>query len=107
MVRVIRPKGEGALVVDGYDEIQHLLIEAKSSTSRQDVRMAIGQLLDYKRFIDPTPDLAVLLPDVPRPEITRLCDSVDIAVVWRSHGGEFRDSRNGIHSVRASSLGKA
>ena len=35
------------LVTDGYDSQVGLLIEAKASPRRQDIRMAIGELLDY------------------------------------------------------------
>ncbi|MFG7942911.1 hypothetical protein, partial [Streptomyces cacaoi] len=49
------------LLTDLYDATAHVLYEAKGSTSRADVRMAIGQLYDYRRLVEPpNPTLAVL-----------------------------------------------
>lgn len=41
------------------------LIEAKNSDSREALRVAIGQLYDYRRFYEPPVRLAVLLPHRP------------------------------------------
>ncbi len=57
------------LVTDGYDSQVGLLIEAKASPRRQDIRMAIGELLDYRRHISPGPQLAVLFPSVPSTDL--------------------------------------
>jgi hypothetical protein len=43
----------------------HALIEAKNSDSREALRMAIGQLYDYRRFHEPPVRLAVLLRTSP------------------------------------------
>ena len=51
---------------DLFDETDRALIEAKRHARRQEVRTAVGQLLDYHRFYreDP-PELRVLLPEHP------------------------------------------
>ena len=43
-------------------------------------RMAVGQLLDYSRFVDHA-NLAVLLPEVPRRDLLGLLHSHSIAVI--------------------------
>jgi hypothetical protein len=53
------------LFCDLYDKTRNNLIETKGSAARDAVRMAIGQLADYSRFVDSTPHLAVLFPARP------------------------------------------
>ncbi len=83
--KAILPKNElGPLFTDLYDETSHELIEAKGTVAREDVRMGIGQLLDYRRFIEPAPRLILLVPSEPRPDLLDLCASVDVNVVWKT-----------------------
>jgi hypothetical protein len=42
--------------------------------------MAIGQLIDYRRFIDPSARCAVLLPALPREDLVKLLQSEQIAI---------------------------
>jgi hypothetical protein len=63
--------GDGKLRADLFDVRCHLLIEAKAGASRENIRYAIGQLLDYQRYVDPSPDLAVLLPSPPTKDLIR------------------------------------
>lgn len=89
-VRSIRlPTGE-FLVVDGYDEQRRSLIEAKATATRQDVRMGIGQLLDYRRHIDSQANLVLLLPERPSEDLMNLLRTVDVQVVARS-GQRFKE----------------
>ena len=53
------------LVCDIVDETEHVLFEAKGDVRRTSVRMAIGQLLDYRRFEPPWMKVAILLPRQP------------------------------------------
>jgi transposase-like protein len=73
---------------------RNALIEAKSSDCREAIRMAIGQLLDYKYLQGTDPQLAVLLPHEPSPEVLDLLDAMGIAAIWPSQEG-FRDSVSG------------
>lgn len=58
------------LRTDLFDHDTGLLVEAKASADRAAVRMAIGQLLDYRRHVHPAPDLcAVLLPERPTSDL--------------------------------------
>lgn len=72
------------------------LFEAKANTARRTLREAVGQLFDYQRHYDRSPRIAVLLPSRPAPNVMGLFEKKRIAVVWRSRGGSFRDSVQGI-----------
>ncbi|SDQ51608.1 hypothetical protein [Thermostaphylospora chromogena] len=86
----IRVKGSSStLLTDLYDVTAHVLYEAKGTSSREDVRMAIGQLLDYRRHVNPAdPKLAVLLPEKPHEDLQDLLRRLDIAVVYQA-GNSF------------------
>ncbi|KPM55182.1 restriction endonuclease [Frankia sp. R43] len=71
------------LFTDLYDATANELIEAKGTVTREAIRMGIGQLLDYGRFIDPPPRLALLVPSKPRPDLLELCATVDVTAVWK------------------------
>jgi hypothetical protein len=91
----IQPPGEGKpLLTDLYDKTRNNLIEAKGTGVRGEIRMAIGQLADYSRFISPRPNLAVLLPDRPRRDLEELLASQGISAIWQE-GGAFIDNAEG------------
>ena len=79
------------LVCDLVDETDHVLYEAKGDIRRTSVRMAIGQLFDYRRFEPRSTSVAILLPREPVPDIIDLIRSVPASVVWRAKDG-FRKS---------------
>jgi hypothetical protein len=83
-----------SLFTDAYDTKRHLLIEAKASARRQDIRMAIGQLFDYARYLSPRPRLAVLTPDRPTGELLKLLKDHQILAIWRTSNG-FTESQGG------------
>lgn len=86
----LRPKGEPApLFCDLYDEDTNTVIEAKGSVSRNAFRMAIGQLADYARLVDPAPQRMILVPEEPRPDLLALAKSQDIQVTWPDGDGGF------------------
>jgi len=60
----------------------HRLIEAKADSGRDSVRYAIGQLLDYQRFIDPRPGLALLVPARPAVDLLSLLTELTIDAIW-------------------------
>ena len=73
---------------------KNLLIEAKASGGRDSIRMAIGQLLDYRRFEKTKPQLAVLLPHKPDRDICDLLSSADVTLIW-ADGDTFLDTADG------------
>ncbi|MCI3225598.1 hypothetical protein [Streptomyces sp. NP-1717] len=91
----IKVKGlTSTLRTDLYDATAHVLYEAKGSNSREDVRMALGQILDYGRYVDMPehegePRLIILLPAAPAPDMYNLLDRYDVGVVYRSDDGRF------------------
>lgn len=91
------PPGEARpLFTDLYDVTSGTLIEAKGTVERNAIRMAIGQLADYRRFVaggNPA-HLAVLLPREPRNDLAVLLSTVGIDIIYRTDGG-FKDSTGG------------
>ena len=76
-----------ALVCDLVDETDHVLYEAKGDIRRSSVRMAIGQLIDYRRFEPPSMSLAILLPRQPAQDLIELIRSIPASAVWRTKSG--------------------
>ncbi|MGV9605781.1 restriction endonuclease [Streptomyces sp. NPDC003631] len=74
------------LLTDLYDRTSNRLYEAKGSVSRDAIRMAIGQLFDYSRFL-PRPTLGLLVPSRPEPDLLDLCAELQIVVVWPEGDG--------------------
>jgi hypothetical protein len=89
------PVGERKpLFTDLYDKDLDLLVEAKGSVTRENIRMAIGQLADYGRFLpDSTP--AILVPTKPRMDLIELATSQEIVILWPGAAG-FESSRVGF-----------
>jgi hypothetical protein len=86
------PSGEAKpLFPDLIDRTTNRLFEAKGTVERRSIRMAVGQLLDYRRFVEPTPRLAVLLPTAPREDLRDYLQSAGVELVWRE-GKRFVDS---------------
>lgn len=82
------------LTNDCFDECRRNLIEAKASTKREDIRMAVGQLFDYgfyaaKQF--GKLNRAILLPKKPAANVIEWLKPLDIGVIWRVRGS-FRDN---------------
>jgi len=94
--RIVPPGEARPLFTDLYDATTGALVEAKGTVERNSIRMAIGQLADYKRFVeDGHPRyLAVLVPSQPRPDLCELLDSQGIELIHPSDGG-FVDSTGG------------
>lgn len=93
LARSVRlPSGE-LLVCDAFDMSCDQLIEAKASASRQDIRMAIGQLLDYRRHLGSRSSMAVLLPERPSDDLMDLLRSLKVAVIVERSRGIFRTRR--------------
>jgi bifunctional DNA-binding transcriptional regulator/antitoxin component of YhaV-PrlF toxin-antitoxin module len=88
----------GKLRCDAYEAERQNLIEAKCSTNREYIRMAVGQLLDYSHLMAPAvgqPNMAILLPSRTSPDVEAwLKDELHIYVIWRD-GTAFLDNANG------------
>jgi 5-methylcytosine-specific restriction protein A len=86
----LRPAGElNYLHTDLYDTTTNTLYEAKAHATRDSVRLAIGQLLDYRRHISPEPQMCLLVPEKPNDDLLALLKSVGIDCVYECHDGHF------------------
>ncbi|MCF8570463.1 hypothetical protein L5G32_09310 [Gordonia sp. HY002] len=73
------------LLTDIYDETADVLVEVKSDVSRQTLRSALGQILDYQRYVSPAAS-ALLVPESPSREMLDLFRSNSIDVIWPQEG---------------------
>ncbi|MFI7304430.1 hypothetical protein ACIBM8_14580 [Micromonospora aurantiaca] len=87
----IRPPGEIAyLFTDLYDSTTNELYEAKAVSTRDSVRSAVGQLLDYRRHIEAKDArLSVLLPVRPANDLVNLIHSCGMSCVFETEEGFF------------------
>jgi hypothetical protein len=87
----------GRLVCDCFEEERSNLIEAKSSISREYMRMAVGQLLDYGFHAEKEfgkPNLGILLPKKPARKSVEWLRILNIGIIWRNKGA-FQDYEHG------------
>lgn len=87
----VTPAGElTPLPVDIFDRTANEIVACAGSVARTHVLAAVGELLDMRRFFDPTPGLVMLTPSKPRPDLADLCSRLSITGVWRDGGRTFR-----------------
>ncbi|MBZ6283144.1 hypothetical protein [Streptomyces olivaceus] len=79
--RILPPGETCALFTDLYAKGLSLLVEAKGSATRENIRMAIGQLADYSRFVS-SKMRAILLPSRPKDDLLDLAQNQKCAVIW-------------------------
>jgi hypothetical protein len=84
--QIDRSGGRSPLRPDLYDVDADELVEAKSTASRPDVRLALGQILDYARYA-PDKKRAVLTPVRPEEDMVELLLSHGISLISRSDEG--------------------
>ena len=84
--QLVRLPDGGSLYTDAYDKTTGQLVEAKGSSGRKSVRQALGQILDYGRFVEHA-SLAILTPDRPAEDLVSLLRSQAIAAIWRTPTG--------------------
>lgn len=86
----IIPQGATTLYSDLADVTCNVLYEAKGSSDRMSVRLALGQVLDYGRFVQDS-RLAVLLPEPPMADLVELLEAHDVGCVVETTQGTFVD----------------
>lgn len=75
---------ESPLLTDVYDKTDRVLYEAKALSGRTDVRMAVGQLYDYRRHVDVDGlRCSVLLPARPKADLRDLLETAGLGLVFR------------------------
>jgi hypothetical protein len=83
---------KGSLAPDFVVQEWGLIIEAKPTTSREHVRLAIGQVLDYQNLLNRNGlalSPAVLLPQRPSEDLTELMSRLGITLVVESSPEKF------------------
>jgi hypothetical protein len=91
------PSGEARpIITDLFDATTGTLVEAKGSVERNAIRMAIGQLCDYRRFFVARElnHVAALFPTEPRADLCDLLNGQGIVVIHQTENG-FEDSTGG------------
>ncbi len=95
---IVTPDGDG-LVTDLYDKREHIVYEAKSSTHRTALRLALGQLLDYRRCLVAAgvvvAECRVLLPEAPPRDPLGLLLENGVGVVWPDGDGWHVEAADG------------
>jgi nucleoid DNA-binding protein len=86
----ITPAGTPPLYSDLADTTENTLYEAKGSADRMSVRLALGQVLDYGRYIEGS-RLAVLLPGAPADDLVGLLEHHGVGCVIETTSGKFID----------------
>lgn len=86
-MKIVPPGERRPIFCDLIDKTANVLIEAKGSVTRENMRMAIGQLLDYQRFANQGARLAVLVPDGPRGDLRQLLAAGSVEAIWPEAGG--------------------
>ncbi|KJL27387.1 hypothetical protein RL72_00482 [Microbacterium azadirachtae] len=78
------PAERTRLLTDIYDEADRTLYEAKAIAGRSDLRMAVGQLYDYRRHVS-VDDLrcSVLLPERPTADLRDLLREAGLGLAFR------------------------
>ncbi|WP_433506052.1 hypothetical protein ACQP04_05915 [Pseudonocardia halophobica] len=80
-LRVV-PAGESAPIYsDLWNETTGELIEAKGTVTREALRMAVGQLLDYGRFVN-SKRYAVLVPMRPRDDLLAFLAAAGVTAIY-------------------------
>lgn len=86
----IDPVGSATLYSDLADVTDYVLYEAKGSAERMSVRLALGQVLDYGRYVQES-RLAILLPEAPAADLVELLEAHDVGCVVETTPNHFVD----------------
>jgi hypothetical protein len=81
---------DNRLATDLFDATANVLYEAKSSVDRSTIRLGLGQILDYRRFLPDVAGFRLLLPSRPIEELIRLLALYRVGVTWLD-GEVWRD----------------
>jgi len=83
---------KGSLKPDFYLEARNWVVEAKPSASREHIRLAIGQVLDYTNLLKMSGKLvkpAILLPMPPPQDLKDLMKELQIQLIVETELGEY------------------
>ena len=87
------PEERSPLLTDVYDKTDRVLYEAKSGSGRSALRMAVGQLYDYRRHVEVDGmRCSILLPERPNADLRDFVESAGLGLVFKD-GDEFKFER--------------
>ena len=86
--RIKVPGLASALELDLFDVTDGELVEAKGESTRANIRYALGQVLDYRRYVKPR-SCAVLLPSRPSDDLIQLLIENGVSCVHEDGNGDF------------------
>ncbi len=98
-INISLERAKGVLHPDIFIESRQLVIEAKPSTSREHVRLAIGQVLDYVHLLEKSGQslrAGILLPARPQDDLCELLHKLQIELIYETHNGEFIFATNNL-----------
>lgn len=84
-LRILIPGERHALITDTFDRTEKILYEAKSGSDRATIRLGVGQVLDYLRFL-PNARGRLLLPDEPTSDLKAYITSCGLSYSYRKLG---------------------
>jgi hypothetical protein len=90
----IPTKSNSYLFTDVWDSNDNVLYEAKGLATREAVRLALGQLLDYARYLKKNPPkLSVLLPERPSADMIDLLGLYNVGCTYQDPSdGTFKSA---------------
>lgn len=92
------PDERSPLLTDVYDRTDQVLYEAKAGVGRVDLRMAVGQLLDYRRHVRvDNLRCSLLLPSRPNADLRDYVASAGLGIAFKD-GGQFLFEGEGSRS---------
>ena len=86
----IIPVGSATLYSDLADVTDNVLYEAKGSADRMSIRLALGQVLDYGRYVEGS-RLAILLAEAPAADLVELLEAHGVGCVVETTSDNFLD----------------
>lgn len=99
-LRLTVPESSVRLLTDTFDSSSKVLYEVKASSTRNMVRVAIGQLFDYRRFTEGVAHYTVVLPVRPTPDLVELIHNVGFELVVEDDGSYTRITSDGTADLR-------
>ena len=105
-LRILPPGEAQPFSPDFWDQTTRELVEVRTQVTRDQVRNAIGTLLDCSRFVDAA-SLALLVPTRPRPDLLALLNQVGVAAIYEDETGWIRIDPTSTDVAGRGSLGSA
>ncbi|MET8816546.1 hypothetical protein ABZW47_31680 [Streptomyces sp. NPDC004549] len=94
----VRPAGALTELSAHHDTACNELVAVRPTLARGAIWAALGELQDLKRFMDPRPDRALLLPNEPDTDLADLLQQANVAAIWPLDHYLFARTQSPSHS---------